>query len=53
MIVVAIQLNGAADWQRNRQQIAFQLAALPARRPGLVLLPENFAVWAALPTIRP
>ena len=43
MIVVAIQLNGAADWQRNRQQIAFQLAALPARRPCLVLLPENFA----------
>ena len=43
MKLVAIQLNGGAHWEHNRQQIVQQLAALPEGRPCLVLLPENFA----------
>ena len=43
MIVVAIQLTSQADWQNNRQAIVAQLEQLPAERPCLVLLPENFA----------
>lgn len=43
MKLVAVQLNGQADWSLNRRQISEQLAQLPSERPCLVLLPENFA----------
>lgn len=43
MKLVAIQLNSSAEWLHNRREIAAQLARLPAERPCLVLLPENFA----------
>ena len=43
MKLVAIQLNSGAEWLHNRREIAALLAELPAERPCLVLLPENFA----------
>ena len=48
MKLVAIQLNSGAEWWHNRREIAALLAALPAERPCLVLLPENFACLGAV-----
>lgn len=45
MWLAAIQLVSGRHWQDNRAQIAAELAALPAERPLLVLLPENFALF--------
>ncbi|WP_169047247.1 carbon-nitrogen hydrolase family protein [Aeromonas salmonicida] len=45
MWLAAIQLVSGRYWQDNREQIAAELAALPAERPLLVLLPENFALF--------
>ncbi|HGY5247137.1 TPA: carbon-nitrogen hydrolase family protein [Aeromonas salmonicida subsp. pectinolytica] len=45
MWLAAIQLVSGRHWQDNREQIAAELAALPAERPLLVLLPENFALF--------
>lgn len=43
MKLAVLQLNSQAQWEPNRQQIAALLMRLPAERPLLVLLPENFA----------
>ncbi|MGU5715281.1 carbon-nitrogen hydrolase family protein [Aeromonas taiwanensis] len=45
MWLAAIQLVSGRQWQDNREEIAAQLAALPAGRPLLALLPENFALF--------
>ncbi len=43
MQLVALQLNSQADWAVNQSKIQTLLEQLPAARPCLVLLPENFA----------
>ena len=45
MWLAAIELVSGRQWQDNREEIAAQLAALPAGRPLLALLPENFALF--------
>lgn len=45
MWLAAIQLISGRHWQDNKTQIAAELAALPAERPLLALLPENFALF--------
>ena len=45
MWLAAIQLVSGRHWQDNRARIDAELAALPARRPLLALLPENFALF--------
>jgi len=47
MQLVALQINAQADWPANQSQIAALLHQLPAERPCLVLLPENFACMGA------
>lgn len=43
MQLIVLQLNSQPDWTLNRAAIGQLLASLPAARPALVLLPENFA----------
>lgn len=43
MQLIVLQLNSQPDWTPNRAAIGQLLASLPAARPALVLLPENFA----------
>lgn len=45
MWLCALQLVSGRDWAGNRARIAELLATLPAERPLLVLLPENFALF--------
>jgi predicted amidohydrolase len=45
MWLCALQLVSARRWPENRDQIANLLAQLPAERPLLALLPENFALF--------
>ena len=52
MELVAIQLNGAADWPVNKEKLAGLLEQLPVGRPLLVQLPENAVVFGNRDAVR-
>ena len=46
MQIIAIQMTSTDDINENLAIVAEQLAKIDFQRPSLVLLPENFALYA-------
>lgn len=46
MQIIALQMTSTADVSQNLVTVAKQLASMDFRLPSLVLLPENFALYA-------